>query len=193
MKVECTGRLQAHVASAFSRTRLLGDRYAGDFASLGRHASVHDFSKWPLEEWTFDNLCAFCGHPRNCHLGEARLKGLPKEDDSGWCTLSAGTCIFNPCKCTQFIEPRPFFEEGMPMSELDHHRLVALAIQLSFTANEQIESDTEAIEGVGADTPTPPTRWSPLRSISLWNALPEKVQKAWLDYAKKVSPFVPHL
>ena len=59
------------------------------------------------QHWAPENLCAnpACGHPRDAHLGEAPLKGLPKEDDSGWCTKPAGTCIFGSCKCATFVEP----------------------------------------------------------------------------------------
>lgn len=58
-------------------------------------------------EWLPENLCAnpACGHRRNSHLGEAPIRGLPKEDDSGWCTKPAGTCIFASCTCTTFVEP----------------------------------------------------------------------------------------
>lgn len=59
---------------------------------------------WAAPYWTPENLCANCHHPRNDHLGEAPLKGMPKDDDSGWCTLPAGTCIFQPCGCKHFKE-----------------------------------------------------------------------------------------
>lgn len=68
-------------------------------------AAACDTPPWWAPYWTPENICAACGHPRNCHLGEAPLKGMPKEDDSGWCTLPAGTCIHNPCACKAFVEP----------------------------------------------------------------------------------------
>jgi hypothetical protein len=60
---------------------------------------------WTDKYGTPENLCGTCGHKRNSHLGEAPLKGMPKEDDSGWCMKPAGTCIFGGCKCAAFVEP----------------------------------------------------------------------------------------
>jgi hypothetical protein len=50
------------------------------------------------EYWKPEHLCASCGHPRIDHLTEA---------DADWCTLPTGTCIFDPCVCTTFVEPKP--------------------------------------------------------------------------------------
>ena len=52
-----------------------------------------------------------------------------------------------------------------------------------------IEDDVEHIEGIPEDVSTPPTRWSPLRSMAFWDRLPEKAKAAWLAYAQKVSTF----
>lgn len=48
------------------------------------------------DRWAPENLCANCRHPKDDHL---------EESDRGWCTLPAGTCIFNPCGCKAFVGP----------------------------------------------------------------------------------------
>ncbi len=60
---------------------------------------------WSTKYWTPENICANCGHARACHLGQPDLKGGKPQGDSGWCTLPKGSCIFQPCNCTAFIEP----------------------------------------------------------------------------------------
>lgn len=64
-----------------------------------------DSKHWAAKYWTPENLCARCGHARNCHLDQPDLKGGRASSDRGWCTKPAGTCIFNPCDCTSFVEP----------------------------------------------------------------------------------------
>lgn len=78
---------------------------------------------WSDKYRTTENLCVNCGHPRANHIGEANLKGEPKRDDSGWCTLPAGTCIFTPCDCRKFIEPNMFRGPQIPMKECVARRL----------------------------------------------------------------------
>lgn len=61
---------------------------------------------WSDKYWTPENICASCGHARKCHLGQPDLKGEKPQDDSGWCTFPAGTCIFQGCDCKAFVEPK---------------------------------------------------------------------------------------
>lgn len=68
----------------------------------------------------------------------------------------------------------------------------ALAVQLCFASNEQLEGDVEDPERKDEDGdlfPTPPTRWSPLRALGVWDSMPVDVQQSWIAYASKVSIF----
>jgi hypothetical protein len=68
---------------------------------------------WADRYWTPENLCATCGHPRNCHLDQPPVKGELPSSDRGWCTLPPGTCIYSPCFCKGFVEP--IAPEGAPI------------------------------------------------------------------------------
>ena len=60
---------------------------------------------YSAEYWTPENICAQCGHARECHLDQPYKKGEPPVSDRGWCVLPEGSCIFSPCDCKQFVEP----------------------------------------------------------------------------------------
>lgn len=70
----------------------------------------------------------------------------------------------------------------------NYDRVRGLAVQLAFAVNEHIEGDVED-DPLALDMPMPPTRWSPMRAMAFWDALPDAVQQAWLKYAQKVSIF----
>lgn len=44
---------------------------------------------WSDKYNTPENKCVNCDHARNSHIGEAPLRGMSKESDSGWCHLAA--------------------------------------------------------------------------------------------------------
>jgi len=70
-------------------------------------------------DWTAENLCAACGHPRASHLDQPLRKGQPPSSDRGWCTLPPGTCIHLPCDCKAFVEPECASEPNLSETMAD--------------------------------------------------------------------------
>ncbi len=100
------------VADEGAKRRYVHVPDGGTLADAMRAEARRSENQSLARRWAHENVCANCGDARDSHLGEAPFKGAPKEDDSGWCALPAGTCISGSCKCAAFVEPSEAEEQA---------------------------------------------------------------------------------
>ena len=72
------------------------------------------------------------------------------------------------------------------MSKERDNKIKALAVQLYYVA---AASDEGGVVETPGDLAVHLGRWSPLRTLVMWDALTPEAQAMWLDHAQKVAPF----